>query len=159
MTYVIQVQNGRETDIVNNIIHDGISASAPRQLIHIRKGGVWKEYIKVIFSGYVFVHGDYSAELFHRIKAVSGVIRFLGAPTPLAEHEAEMIEWLSNGGNVIEPSEVRINADSSVVVCKGFLKGYEHKIRRFNLRQRKASVEVTFGGKLHRANLGITISE
>ena len=159
MTYVIQVQNGRETDIVNDVIRDGISASAPRQLIHIRKGGAWKEHIKVIFSGYVFIHETYSAELFHKVKAVSGVIRFLGAPSPLAEHEAKMIEWLSNGGNVIEPSEVRINSNGSVTVYSGFLKGCEDKIKRFNLRQRKASVEVTFGGKHHRANLGITISE
>ena len=120
---------------------------------------MWKEHIKVIFSGYVFIHGDYSAELFHKVKAVSGVIRFLGTPSPLAEHEAEMIEWLSNNGEIIEPSEVRINSDGSVVVCGGFLKGCEDKIKRFNLRQRKATVEISFAGKIHRANLGITISE
>ena len=159
MTYVIQVQSGRETDIVNDVIRDGISASAPRQLIHIRKGGVWKEHIKVIFGGYVFIHETYSAELFHRIKAVSGVIRFLGDPSPIAEHEAEMIAWLSNNGEIIEPSEVRINSDGSVTVCSGFLKNCEDKIKRFNLRQRKASVEISFAGKIHRANLGITISE
>ena len=70
---------------------------------------------------------DFSAEMFHRINPVPGVIRFLGNPTPLPEHEAEMIRWLSNGGEVIEPSTV-ISIEDEQIVCDGFLAGHEDKI-------------------------------
>ncbi len=153
MTYVLQVQTGKELAVRSQLMRKGIAADVPRERILIRKGGLWSKMIKLLFPGYVFVEINYSAEIFHKINPVSGVIRFLGNPTPLPGHEAEMIKWLSNGGEIIEPSAVS-NEDGRIV-CKGFLAGYEDRIKYFNLRQKKAAVEVRFGGRKHRANLSI----
>ena len=153
MIYVLQVQTGKELDVRCRLLREGISADVPRERIIIRKGGLWSKMIKNLFPGYVFADIDFSAEMFHRINPVPGVIRFLGNPTPLPEHEAKMIRWLSNGGEVIEPSEVRI-VDGDPLYS-GFLAGHEDKITYLNPRQKKARIEVQFGGKVHRANLSV----
>lgn len=153
MIYVLQVQTGKELAVRVQLLREGIAADVPRERIIIRKGGLWTKMIKLLFPGYVFADIDFDAEMFHRINPVPGVIRFLGNPTPLPEREAEMIAWLSNGGEIIEPSEVRIDGDK--IICGGFLSGHEDDIKYLNLRQKKASVEVRFGGKIHRANLSV----
>ena len=130
MIYVLQVQTGKELAVRGQLLRDGISADVPRERIIIRKGGLWSKMIKNLFPGYVFVDIDFSAEMFHRINPVPGVIRFLGNPTPLPEHEAEMIRWLSNGGEVIEPSTV-ISIEDEQIVCDGFLAG-DRKSTRLN---------------------------
>lgn len=153
MIYVLQVQTGKELAVRVQLLREGIAADVPRERIIIRKGGLWSKMVKNLFPSYVFVDIDYGAEMFHRINPISGVIRFLGHPTPLPEHEAEMIRWLSNGGEVIEPSEVRI-VDGDPLYS-GFLAGHEDKITYLNPRQKKARIEVRFGGKVHRANLSV----
>ena len=157
MIYVLQVQTGKELAVRGQLLREGISAEVPRERIIVRKGGLWSKMIKNLFPGYVFVDIDLTPEMFHRINPIFGVIRFLGStvgnPTPLPEHEAKMIRWLSNGGEVIEPSEV--SGDGDGAVYRGFLAGHEDRITFLNLRQKKARVEVRFGGKIHRANLSV----
>ena len=159
MIYVLQVQSNKELDVSAALSRAGIQADVPRERILIRKGGLWSKMLKLLFPGYVFVTVDYNAEAYHIIKSVSGVIRFLGAPTPLTEHEADMIRGLSNGGEIIEQSLIRTDSEGNVIGYEGFLEGNEDKIKRLNLRQKKASIEVKFGGKTHRANLGIDFPE
>ncbi len=153
MIYVLQVQTGKELAVRGQLLREGIAAEVPRERIIVRKGGLWSKMIKNLFPGYVFVDIDLTPEMFYKINPVFGVIRFLGNPTPLPEHEAEMIRWLSNGGEVIEPSGVSSDGDGAVY--RGFLAGHEDKVQFLNLRQKKARVEVRFDGKVHRANLSV----
>lgn len=159
MIYVLQVQTGKELTVRAQLEQRGISASVPRERIEIRKGGLWSKMIKLLFTGYVFVDIDFTAEMFHQINPVSGVIRFLGNPTPLPEHEADMIRWLSNGGEVIEPSPVITDSGGKVIGYEGFLADNADRIKYLNMRQKKAAVEVRFGSKVHRANIGIEIKD
>ena len=155
MIYVLQVQAGKETTVRKLLEQQDVVAYGPRERIEIRKGGLWSKMIKLLFPGYVFVDIDYSPEMFHKINPVSGVIRFLGLPTPLPQREADLILWLSNGGEIIEPSPLTVDGDK--ITCEGFLAGHEDDIKYLNARQKKASVEVRFGGKVHRANIGVEI--
>lgn len=157
MIYVLQVQTGKELTVRRLLEQQDIVAYVPRERIMIRKGGLWSKMIKLLFPGYVFVDIDYSAETFHIINPISGVIRFLGLPTPLPEREADLILWLANGGEIIEPSPLTVDGDN--IICGGFLAGHEDDIKRLNARQKKASVEVRFGGKVHRANIGVEIKK
>lgn len=157
MIYVLQVQTGKETTVRKLLEQQDIVAFVPRERIEIRKGGLWSKMIKLLFPGYVFVDIDYSPEIFHKINPISGVIRFLGLPTPLPQREADMILWLSNGGEIIEPSPLTVDGDN--ITCEGFLAGHEEDIKHLNKRQKKASVEVRFGGKAHRANIGVEIKK
>lgn len=155
MIYVLQVMTGKELTVRKLLEQRDITAYVPRERILIRKGGLWSKMIKLLFPGYVFVDIDFSAKAFHTINPVEGVIRFLGRPTPLPEREAEMVLWLANGGEIIEPSPLTVDGDK--ITCEGFLEGHEDDIKYLNARQKKASVEVRFGGKVHRANIGIEI--
>lgn len=157
MIYVLQVQTGKELTVRRLLEQQDIVAYVPCERIEIRKGGLWSKMIKLLFPSYVFVDIDYSAEMFHIINPISGVIRFLGLPTPLPEREANMILWLANGGEIIEPSPLTVDGDD--ITCEGFLAGHEDDIKRLNARQKKAAVEVRFGGKVHRANIGIEIKK
>lgn len=159
MIYVLQVQTGKELTVRKLLEQQGIVAYVPRERIEIRKGGLWSKMIKLLFPGYVFVDIDFSAEMFHVINPISGVIRFLGLPTPLPQREADMIRWLSNGGEIIEPSPVEIDGIGNIIGCEGFLAGNADRIKYLNRRQKKAAVEVRFGGKIHRANIGIEIKK
>lgn len=157
MIYVLQVQTGKELTVRRLLEQQDIVAYVPRERIEIRKGGLWSKMIKLLFPGYVFVDIDYSAEMFHIINPISGVIRFLGLPTPLPEREADLILWLANGGEIIEPSPLTVDGDN--ITCEGFMSGHEDDIKRLNARQKKASVEVRFGGKVHKANIGVEIKK
>lgn len=157
MIYVLQVQAGKELTVRRLLEQQDVVVYVPREGIEIRKGGLWSKMIKLLFPGYVFVDIDFDAEMFHKINPISGVIRFLGLPTPLPQREAEMILWLANGGEVIEPSPLTVDGDN--ITCGGFLTGHEDDIKRLNARQKKASVEVRFGGKVHRANIGVEIKK
>ena len=155
MIYVLQVQTGKELTVRSLLERKGISASVPRERIEIRKGGLWSKMIKLLFPGYVFVDIEFSPDMFHIINPISGVIRFLGLPTPLPQCEADMILWLSNGGEVIEPSPLIVKGDK--ITCGGFLAGFEDRIKYYNMRQKKVAVEVRFGGKTHKANISVEI--
>lgn len=159
MIYVLQVQTGREREICTALGRDGITAYAPCERILIRKGGLWSKMLKFLFPGYVFVDIEYNAEMFHRINPVSGVIRFLGMPTPLPRNEAEMILWLANGGEIIEPSVAIADENGNISGFEGFLKGNESRITYINSRQKKVSVTVKFDGKSHKANIAFDFPE
>lgn len=157
MIYVLQVQAGKEITVCKLLKQQDVTAYVPRERIEIRKGGLWSKMIKLLFPGYVFVDIDFDAEMFHRINPVSGVIRFLGLPTPLPQREADLILWLSNGGEIIEPSPLTVDGDN--IICEGFLAGYEDNIKRLNTRQKKATVEVRFDGKVHKTNISVEIKK
>lgn len=159
MIYVLQVMTGKELTVRRLLEQRSITAYVPRERILIRKGGLWSKMIKLLFPSYVFVDINFSAEMFHIINPIPGVIRFLGLPTPLPEHEADLIRWLSNGGEIIEPSYALTDEFGNIVGYEGFLENNTEKIKRLNLRQRKAAVEVIFDGKVHKANVGIEIKK
>lgn len=153
MIYVLQVQTGREPYICAELKRSEITAYNPREIILIRKSGLWTKKNIELFPGYVFADIDYKAKTHHTIKRIEGVIRFLGAPTPLPKAEAERILWLANGGNVIEPSEAITDEEGNITAFEGFLKDCEDKICYINRRQKKASVIVKFGGSSHKTNI------
>lgn len=155
MIYVLQVLTGKELSVRTELLRRGISAEVPRERILIRKDGLWSKKIKLLFPGYVFTDINYCAETFHKINPVPDVIKFLGQPTPLHDREAEIIRWLSNGGEVIEPSVINFDSDGNITGYEGFLNGRESEIKYLNLRQKKARIEVQFGGKIHRANISV----
>lgn len=157
MIYVLQVQTGKELTVRSLLEQQNISASVPRERLLIRKNGLWSKMIKLLFPGYVFVDIEYNAGMFYKINSVPGVIRFLGLPTPLPKQEEKIIRWLSNGGEVIEQSYAVMDEDGRIVRYEGFLENNEDKIRRLNLRQKKASVAVEFDGVVHKVNIGVDV--
>lgn len=157
MIYVIQVQTSKEMKVRADLVRIGFNAYVPRRELTIRKSGLWTKVINNIFPGYVFIDMEYTPENHIAIRHTENVVRFLGAPTPLPEHEAAVMSWLFNGGETIKESEALIDSNGDCVGYNGFLAGYSDRVTYFNRRQCKATVEVRFGGRIHKANLGVTL--
>lgn len=157
MIYVIQVQTSKELRVRAELERKGFNAYVPRRELTIHRSELWTKIINNIFPGYVFVDMEYTPENHIAVRHTDNVVRLLGAPTPLPEHEAAVMSWLFNGGEVIEESEALIDGNGNCIGYNGFLAGYSDRVTYFNRRQRKATMEVFFGGKVHKANLGITL--
>ena len=110
-----------------------------------------------MFPGYVFLDIDYNAETYHKIKPVDGVIKFLGkpSPVPISADEEEFMRLLFNDGEIIPESKADVGRDGNITVTEGWLLGKEKYVTYWNIRQKKAAVIVCFGGKRHRANVGV----
>jgi len=155
MIYVIQTESGKETDICRQLNEKGSRAYVPRRELILRRNAGWTKVINILFPSYVFIDCDYSPELHHAVKSIDGVIRFLGAPSPIGGNEEEFMRLLFNSGEPVPMSTAEIGRDGSVEVTSGFLVGRSHYIKYWNVRQRKALAEIRFGGKAHRVNFGV----
>lgn len=157
MIYVLQVQTGKELTVCHRLKNKNIDAFSPRRELIIHKNGLWTKVINTLFKGYVFIICDYSAKLHHAVVTDDDVIKFLGSPTPLPKHEETFMNMLINNGKIIEQSIALVDENGLVSGYEGFLKDKEDMIVYVNKRQLKVAVEVRFGGKAHRANLGIEL--
>lgn len=157
MIYVIQVSPARELKVCAELKRLGFNAYVPRRELLIHKSGLWTKVINILFPSYVFIKMEYSTENHIRIRHIDNVLKFLGSPSPLSSAEAEVMEWLFNNGKIIEESAVLIDNNGNCIGFEGFLEGYDDRVTYFNRRQKKATVEVKFGGKTHKANLGIVL--
>lgn len=157
MIYVVFVQPSKELKVRAELERKGFEAYVPRRELLIHKSGLWTKIINTIFPGYVFVNMDYSAKNHIAITHTDYVLRILGTPTPLSEEEAAVMKWIFNDGNVIEESTALIDCNGNCIGFEGFLEGYDDRVTYFNRRQKKATVEVKFGGRVHKANLGIIL--
>lgn len=157
MIYVLQVQTGKELKVCAELRWKGFEAYTPREELLIHKGGLWSKMLKLLFPGYVFVVMSYNAENHYIIKNTDGVIRFLGNPTPVNHREEDKLKWLFNDGKIISSSTAEVDENDNMQIVSGFLKDKQVCITRFNKRQKKATIEVSFGGRTHKANLGLEL--
>ena len=98
--YVLQVINGREKQIAEKLTDAGIRSCVPEREVNIRQRGKWHRETRLFFDGYVFIRCQYSADIYHTVKRIGGVIRILpDAIHPVALHsdEADFIKICSRG--------------------------------------------------------------
>lgn len=151
MWYVLQVSTGRETAVAKTLSEQRTAAYVPREDRLIRKGGGWgrKEYI--LFPGYVFLNLDYTAENYYMVKAIPGVIRFLGPdglhPSTLTYLEAEWIKLLAGDGEALEPTEARLRPEGGVRFTGGILQHFPSRITKIDKHSRRATVELSVCGE------------
>ena len=111
MWYVLQVSTGKEMAVRGTLTNNRVLAYVPRENRLIRKGGGWSQKEYTLFPGYVFLNLDYTAENYYMVKAIPGVLRFLGPdglhPPTLTYLEAEWIKLLAGEGkpwSLLRPS-------------------------------------------------------
>ena len=156
--YVIQVTPGTETKVRAALEQSGITAYVPGRELIIRRGGGWSNAVSVLFPAYVFVECDYTPEIHHIVKTTAFVLRWLGKPTPIELHEEPFMRLMINDGNVIPPGKAVITADG-IRVTGGWLLGREHYIVGYNVRKKRAILNVPLGGKIHRTSVGMEFTK
>ena len=68
--------------------------------------------------------------------------------------EARHIEWLTNGGKPLEPSEL----DEDGIVKTGPLKDRDKDVVAMNKRAKRAKLRITLAGEPHEISLSVTVA-
>ena len=160
--YVIRAIGGQEnkvkTYIENEIARLGMndyvdSVLVPTEkVIQIRNGKkIHKE--RVYFPGYIMIEANLSGELPHIIKAITGVIGFLGEvkggePVPMRKSEINRMlgkvdELSVQNDNVVIPYVI----GETVKVIDGPFNGFDGTIENINEEKRKLEVMVKIFGR------------
>lgn len=155
--YVLQVLTGQERDVLHALERQGIASLVPLENRMIRTGGVWVQREYVLFQGYVFIAADWTDELYHKVKCIAGVVRVLGAPTPLTDEEAAWVAWL--GSTLLEPSNIEYVGNDRYIINDGALLALEDRIIRIDRHHRRAIVGLTVGGKKVKLSLSIRVHD
>lgn len=145
MIYVIQTRPNKESLLKQELQEAGIKAYLPEEQLSIRRHGKWYMINRYIFSGYIFIETSISAEFYHKIRKMSGFIRFLGSPTPLPADEENQIRWLCNEGKPITASHY-IKNEWGISFVDGILSETNFRIIEICPRQRRIRVSVSING-------------
>lgn len=163
MWYVIQVSTGSEVDIAKRIREAGMKAVVPRENKLIRKGGEWNKKEYTLFPGYIFLDIDFNAENYYKLKAIPGVVQFLGdnsAPSTLSHMEVEWIRLLSGKDDApIEPTVVRVVNHGELEIVSGVLENFTHRLIKIDKRQKKATFEITICGETKIVQLSVIVED
>lgn len=156
--YVLHVQSTKEDDVLKCLLNKGFKAFVPKEIRLERKGGTWHPREGIIITGYVFVEMELTPEKYYSVKAIPGIIRFLGAEKPeaLKEDEETYIRWLANNGEILSPSDIQIH-EKEVMVLSGVLKGYEGRIISIDKRQKRAVIGIELMGQWKEITLSINV--
>lgn len=155
MIYVLQVKPGADLAVGAALERENIMAYAPRREMTLRKSGGWSKEISLMLPGYVFVDCDYSAEIFHRVKPIDGVLKWLGKPSPIIGYEEKFMRLLFNDGRPIPESTAEVDIGRNVTITGGWLAGKQEYIQMFNIRKKRAYLEIRFADKLHRTSVSV----
>lgn len=129
-TYVLQSRSGCEQEACRRLRQMGFEAFVPMKTMQLRSGGTWFEKTLPIFSQYIFLRFEPSAENYHLIRSVDGVVRFLGDGRPQAITAAEeaYIRWLWNDGKPLGVSKVQgSRAGTAGTTGIRIIRGFPHR--------------------------------
>jgi len=157
--YVVQCMSGKEADVQSKIFSQGYTARVPAAVRLERCGGKWLDRLRVLMPGYVFVDSPMHDELYHSVKGVDGVIRWLnpGRPEALCEDEITFIRRLTANNEPVPP--VDIETKPHLKIHSGPLAGLEHTIVEFRRRQHRIRMRVTVLGEEHTVFLSANFRE
>ena len=155
--YVLQVMTGTEHKVARRIAErTGEKALVPTQELHERHKGQWTLKKRVIIQGYVFIQANVSAETYYIIRAINGVIRFLGdgRPVTVPDEQMEIVQALGNGGQPLECS-ITEKKDGRVRILSGPLKPLEDRIIKADMRARRATITIPILDETKTLSMGI----
>ena len=175
--YVIEVFSSKEEETIERIRRELIINSdnfdffVPKRKRLIKKEGITKEKIEVLFPGYIFIESDDKSiiSLKKNLYSVKTLTKLLGVDknhksfiASLSPSEEDMLNSLlgkDNPNRTIELSKVSLSEGKEIKVISGPLKGFIGKISNVNLHKRRVTVDLEFMGTITKAELGIDIVE
>lgn len=159
MIYVLQVKPSCDMAVRAGLVREGLAAYVPRRELIIRKSGGWSKEISLLFPGYVFIECDFTPEIFYTVKSVGDVVRWLGKPTPIKYSEENFLRLMINGGVPIPESTADVDSGGNVKITGGWLLDKQEHIKGYNIRKKRALLEIYFGGRIHRTSVGVEFTK
>ncbi len=172
MYYIIQVQTGKEEEMISNIKRQlenikqaEFDVFAPYRLENRKYRGVYKEVKVRCFPGYLFVETTAPYKLFEALYETPGFTKMLGREghtknfLPLNEDESRMIDILysKNNDRITQISDIEVHEGDTIVVLDGPLMGQEAKIVDVDLHKHMVTIGWTMAHRHVEAKLGINI--
>ena len=164
MWYVIQVQTGREEQIIEEAGKYQVqeyfdNMFAPHCVKKKKYLGQWHTQQEILFPGYLFVISSRPEELYQALKRVPKLTKLLGTGekwTPMTEEDIAIVKRLSGQKHLMEFSEGYIQG-GKVTVTKGPLKGLEGNISRIDRHRRLVWLAVELFGRTVELQAGLEI--
>ncbi len=165
--FVVQVKT-REEEKYRTLARQALQGSTmnlvypQRRLRQLRRGS-WKDVLKPLYPGYVFLEGDHvSVEDYWHLRHVPGFLRFLETNSnirPIDGSDRELLLHFLRFGEVVEKSKVTFGPDSQIRVLEGPLAGLEGRIVKIDRRKGRAKVKLDLYNDSFPVDLGFEVIE
>lgn len=155
----LHVLTGAEEDVVYSLrALPGLTALAPMERVTLLKGGKPRAKLRIVLPGYVLLNWEPDADLWHYIRKLGGVIRFLGdwPPSVIPEEEIGVMLALDAHCATHKPAPA-IREDGRTRIVDGPLEPYSGMITAVNARAGRARMEVKLLGETHTVTMGIVM--
>lgn len=160
--YALFVLTGEEDKVKERLLYrfqDKFRIIVPKRKLRERKDGAWHDIVRVLFPGYVLIHGEINIEEYMGFRDVPGLIKLLCSgyePLKIADHEIDIISRLVINDDIIGFSEVLME-NGVVQVIDGPLLSMEGRIVSIDKRKGRAKVRLQFLGEERTVELGVSL--
>lgn len=160
--HAIHVITGQEDKVKQRIeysFHDTFRVVVPKRKLRERRSGQWYYTTRVLFPGYVLLHGNITVEEYYGLKGTPGLIRLLRSQNDISridEKEIEVLSKLVCNNDLIEISNLLVENGVARVVA-GPLLSMEGIIASIDYRKGRAKVRLNFLGEERTVDLGIDL--
>ena len=168
MWYVLKVAEGKEDTACETCrkafpaeFHTGVFVPYYARPYH--RDGEWKEIMKALFPGYVFVDTDKAGAetvkeiVTKRIPHTAQIVCVGDDFVPIYQEEQDMLENLMDTEHIVAVSNGNI-VDDKVVVDEGPLRQYSDKVCWYDRHKRMANIEMTLLGITRRIKIGLVLA-
>lgn len=154
--YTLQTKPLYENKVVEGLlkkIHDeGLALEidevfSPEQIEIIYKEGVKKESKKKLFPSYIFVKMVYSEKIWHTIKKINGVVKFIGDNKPSSISEKEVLTIKQKLIAEVPKPKVSYVPEQRIFIKEGPFKDFYGTVKEVNYDKQKVTVAVTIFGR------------
>lgn len=139
--YEAKVIEGMERKKADKNLKDIYEIFAPEETIVDYKDGKKRERKKRLYTNYVFVHMEYSDQLFHELKDVRGMIGLIGK-IPDAEVE-RMKQTISEAPR----NKINIEVNSTVKINQGSFEDFSGIVQSVDYEKNKVTLMLQIFGR------------
>lgn len=147
--YEAKVIEGMERKRIDKNLKDIYEIFAPEETIIDFKDGKKRERKKRLYTNYVFVHMEYSDQLFHELKDVRGMIGLIGK-IPDAEVE-KMKQTISEAPR----NKISIEAGTTVKINQGSFEDFSGIVQSVDYEKNKVTLMLQIFGRETNVTLDI----
>ena len=172
MWYVIQIQAGKEKQIIESIkrhvaevgkSHLVKECFSPEYEMMIRFRGEWQKRMRPMLPGYVIVDTQDVDELHRTLKGLPEFTKLLGTSDGFVPLNKNEVAWISaivqrgrDGSRTIEMSEGVMEGDE-IIILNGPLINHTGWIKSVNRHKRLAYLELEMFGRTIQTKVGLNI--
>lgn len=151
----LQVRTGGELEILRKVrdVRD-VEAIAPMERIRHRNRA--REIVRPLLPGYILLRWDREASTYYAVRAVPGVMRFIGDGTPQSIPDDQMALFIALARHCETGKPAPAVRDNGVTRFAGGALG-KLTIKKVNARAGRASIDVKLGDLTRTVTVAVDI--